>query len=107
MAWIWLLFAAACEIIWALGLKQSAGLTKLWPSAYTIFFMLLSFVLLSQAMKSLPVGTAYAVWTGIGAIGTALFGILLFGEPHNLGRIISLLLVIGGVIGLRYFAAAP
>lgn len=106
MAWIWLLFAAACEIIWAIGLKQTEGFSKLWPSIYTVVFMLLSFVLLSQAMKSLPVGTAYAVWTGIGAVGTAVLGILLFGEPRNAGRIISLTLVIVGIIGLKVFSTA-
>lgn len=106
MAWIWLLFAAACEIIWAIGLKQTEGFSKLWPSIYTVVFMLLSFALLSQAMKSLPVGTAYAVWTGIGAVGTAVLGILLFGEPRNAGRIISLTLVIVGIIGLKVFSTA-
>jgi len=106
MAWTYLLLAAACEVIWALGLKQSAGFTRVWPTVYTVFFMLLSFVLLAQAMKVLPVGTAYAVWTGIGAVGTALFGILLFGEPSSAGRLVSLVLVISGIIGLKVFTPA-
>ena len=105
-AWIYLLVAAACEVVWAIALKQTEGFTRLGPSLVTVVFMLVSFVLLAQAMRSLPVGTAYAVWTGIGAVGTAILGIVLYGEPRGTGRILSLILVVLGVAGLRYFSRA-
>ena len=101
MAWIWLLAAALCEIAWAIGLKYSQGFSRLWPSVWTVLIMLLSFMLLSQAMKSLPVGTAYAVWTGIGAAGTAILGMILFNEPRDFWRIASLALIAIGIIGLK------
>ena len=87
MAWFLLIVAGLCEIVWAIGLKYAAGFTRLWPSVMTVAAMLVSIVLLGMAMKSLPVGTAYAVWVGIGATGTVLLGILLLGEPASLLRL--------------------
>lgn len=101
MAWLLLVLAGLFEVGWAIGLKYTDGFTKLWPSLGTVAAMGLSFVLLSQAMKSLPVGTAYAVWVGVGAVGTALLGIALFSEPANPGRLISLGLIVLGIVGLK------
>ncbi len=103
MAWLVLLVAALFEVVWAIGLKYTQGFTRLVPSVITLVAMLISFALLSHAMKSLPAGTAYAVWTGIGATGAAITGILLLGESANAGRICSLLLIVCGVIGLKLF----
>jgi quaternary ammonium compound-resistance protein SugE len=102
MAWVYLLAAGICEIVWAIGLKKSEGFTRPWTSAWTIGVMLLSFWLLSFAMKSLPLGTAYAVWTGIGAVGTVAFGMAFLNEPKDLGRIACIAMIIGGIIGLRF-----
>jgi quaternary ammonium compound-resistance protein SugE len=101
MAWLILLVAGTFEVAWAVGLKFTAGLTRLWPSVLTISGGLASFVLLAQAAKSLPIGTAYAVWTGIGAVGTAALGIVLFGESHNWPRLACILLIVAGIVGLR------
>jgi quaternary ammonium compound-resistance protein SugE len=101
MAWIYILIASAFEISWAIGLKYSEGLTRLWPSVLTIIAMLLSFYFLSLGTKTLPVGTAYAVWTGIGAAGTAILGVILFKEPASFPRILCLMLIVTGVIGLK------
>ena len=103
MAWVILLFAAACEVVWAIALKKSAGFTHMGYGVTAVVFMIVSFVLLAWAMKTLPVGTAYAVWTGLGALGAALIGMTLLGEDRGLGRVISLALVLAGVIGLKYF----
>ncbi len=103
LAWIYLLIAGVFEIVWAVGLKYSEGLTKFWPTAVVILFLILSFVFLSLAVKGLPVGTAYAVWTGIGAAGTAICGIFLLGEPANLLRVTCLFLIVAGVAGLKVF----
>jgi len=89
------------EVGWATAMKYSAGFTRLWPSVWTIALMLASFLLLNQALKSLPLGTAYGVWTGIGAVGTALVGILVFGEPRDAVRIICILLILVGIVGLK------
>jgi quaternary ammonium compound-resistance protein SugE len=105
MPWILVIVAGLFEIGWAVGLKQSHGFTRLGVSALTIALMIVSFVLLSIAMKSLPAGTAYAVWTGIGAIGTAFVGIVYLGEPANAGRIAALLLIAIGIVGLRLASA--
>jgi quaternary ammonium compound-resistance protein SugE len=102
--WIYILIAAVFEVGWAIGLKYSEGLTKLWPSVATIVGMLLSFWFLSQGTKVLPVGTAYAVWTGIGALGTAILGIFLFNESKEFVRILFILMIAGGVIGLKFFS---
>ena len=101
MAWILLIIAGLLEVGWAIGLKYTEGFTRLWPSFFTLTSMVLSVVLLGVAMKSLPVGTSYAVWVGIGAIGTAILGIVLFAEPATAGRIASLALILAGIIGLK------
>lgn len=101
MAWILLLVAGLLEVGWAIGLKYTEGFTKLGPSAITLAAMTGSVVLLGIAMKSLPVGTAYAVWVGVGAVGTAILGIVLFGEAANAGRLASLGLIVAGIIGLK------
>lgn len=99
--WIFLVLAGLLEIGWALGLKASQGFTRLWPSVWTIAGMIVSFALLSQSAKSLPIGTAYAVWTGIGAAGTAAIGMAFLGEERSLARVACLLLIIGGTLGLK------
>ncbi|UWX57997.1 quaternary ammonium compound efflux SMR transporter SugE [Chlorobaculum sp. MV4-Y] len=104
MAWLMLFVAGLFECVWAVGLKYSEGFTKPVPSALTIAAMLVSFWLLSVAMKTVPVGTAYAVWTGIGAAGVAVAGILLFNEPRDLARVFCIFLIIAGVAGLRVLA---
>jgi quaternary ammonium compound-resistance protein SugE len=101
MAWLMLIVAGLCEIVWATGLKYAAGFTRFWPSVITLTAMLVSIVLLGLAMKSLPVGTSYAVWVGVGAVGTAIMGIVLFGESASAGRIGSLALIIAGIVGLK------
>jgi len=101
MNWMILVLAGLFEVVWAVGLKYTDGFTRLWPSMGTLAAMLVSFVLLSTAMKSLPMGTAYAVWVGIGAVGAGIVGILALGEPANAGRVISLALIVIGVVGLK------
>jgi quaternary ammonium compound-resistance protein SugE len=101
VSWVYLFVAGIFEIGFALGLKYSEGFTRLWPTLGMVAAGTLSFYLLSTSMKSLPVGTAYAVWTGIGAAGTAVLGILLLGESTNLFRVLSIPLVVVGVVGLR------
>ncbi|MCL1633184.1 quaternary ammonium compound efflux SMR transporter SugE [Luteimonas sp. SX5] len=101
MSWIILVLAGLLEIGWAIGLKYTDGFTRLWPTLGTVAAMVTSIVLLGVAMKSLPVGTAYAVWVGIGAVGTAILGIVLLGEPSNPGRLISLGLIVAGIVGLK------
>lgn len=105
MAWIYLLFAGVCEVAWAIGLKYSDGLSFRRPgwTSWTIVMMLLSFVLLARAVSMLPVGTAYAIWTGIGAVGTVLLGIVLFREPYNATRVACILMIVLGIIGLKLF----
>ncbi len=105
MAWILLFIAGIFEIGWAIGLKYTEGLTKLYPSIYTIAAMLLSFYFLAAAVKTIPIGTGYAVWTGIGAVGTTILGIILFDEPKNIMRILCIFLIIIGIIGLKIFSA--
>ena len=101
MSWAILVLAGLFEIGWAIGLKYTDGFTKLWPTVGTVVSMVVSLGLLGIAMKSLPVGTAYAVWVGVGAVGTAILGMVLLGEPANAGRMISLGLIIAGIIGLK------
>ena len=101
MAWIYLLIAGVLEIQWAVTMKYTDGFTRLWPSVGTVLAMVISVVLLGIAMKTLPVGTAYAVWVGIGAVGTAILGMVLLGEAASAGRIISLALIVAGVVGLK------
>jgi quaternary ammonium compound-resistance protein SugE len=106
MAWLLLVIAGLFEVGWAIGLKYTQGLTRLWPTLATVAAMIVSVVLLGLAMKSLPVGTSYAVWVGVGAVGTALLGMVLFGEPANLGRLVSLGLILAGIIGLKLSSPA-
>lgn len=106
MNWLILIVAGLLEVGWAIGLKYSDGFTKLWPSVFTIIGIIISLGLLSIAMKGLPMGTAYAVWVGIGTIGTAVLGIMLFGESADVFRLISLTLIVVGIIGLKLAAPA-
>ncbi|MEP6657009.1 MAG: quaternary ammonium compound efflux SMR transporter SugE [Betaproteobacteria bacterium] len=101
MAWWLLLAAGLCEIGWAIGLKFTDGFSRLWPSAATAAAMVVSVVLLAVAMRTLPVGTAYAVWTGIGAVGTALLGMVLFAEPATVARLACIGLIVAGIVGLK------
>ena len=100
-AWSWILLAGLCEIAWAVGLKLSDGFRRPYVSAATVALMILSFVLLSQGMRRLPAGASYAVWTGIGAAGTAIVGMAFLGEPRTAARFACLALIVGGIIGLR------
>ena len=101
MPWIILIIAGLFEIAWAIGLKYSQGFTRLWPSVATVVAMAISLGLLGIAMKSLPVGTAYAVWVGVGAVGTVILGIVLFDEPLNALRVGSVVLISAGLVGLK------
>jgi quaternary ammonium compound-resistance protein SugE len=107
MAWIYLLLAGLLEIGWAIGLKYTDGFTRLWPSVATAVTMAASFGLLSLALRTIPMGTAYAVWTGIGAAGTAAFGMAFLGESRDVIRLVCLLLIIGGVAGLKFAGSPP
>jgi len=101
MPWFGLFIAGLFEVAWAVGLKYSEGFTKLIPSVFTIVGMLASFYFLSLALKNIPLGTAYAVWTGIGTVGTVIFGILMFQEPLDAARLICIGLIIAGIVGLK------
>lgn len=101
MNWTLLFLAGLFEVGWAIGLKYTEGFTRLWPSVLTVLAMIASFWLLAVAMKQLPVGTAYAVWVGVGAVGTVILGIVLFNEPMNTGRMISIGLIVAGIVGLK------
>lgn len=101
MAWLVLFVAGLFEVAWAIGLKYTVGFTRLWPSVATVAAMLVSIGLLGLAMKTLPVGTAYAVWTGIGAVGTVILGIVLFGDSASAGRLACVALIVTGIIGLK------
>ena len=105
MNWIILIIAGLFETAWAMGLKFSDGFTKFWPSVFTGIAMIISVVLLGYAMKALPVGTAYAVWVGVGAVGTVILGIVMMDDPVTAGRLLSLALIIAGIIGLRLASA--
>lgn len=102
MAWSYLIIAGLLEISWAIGLKYTAGFTRLWPSIFTAMSMAVSIYFLSQALKVIPVGTGYAVWTGIGAAGTAILGIILFSESAALPRLGCIALIVAGIIGLKF-----
>ena len=106
MAWAILILAGLFEVGWAIGLKYTEGFTRLWPSAWTLAAMAISVWLLAIAMKSLPVGTAYSVWVGVGAVGTVILGIVLFNEPADIARIGSVALIIAGIIGLKLATSA-
>ena len=101
MAWIILIIAGLFEVAWAIGLKYTEGFTRLWPTVWTVLAMMASLWLLGMAMKTLPVGTAYAIWVGVGAVGTVVLGIVLLGEPANALRLISVGLIVAGLIGLK------
>jgi quaternary ammonium compound-resistance protein SugE len=101
MAWLYLLIAGLLEVAWAIGLKYTDGFTRLVPSIFTLASMGVSLLFLGLALKTLPVGTAYAVWTGIGAVGVAILGIVLFAEPANALRLGSIGLIVGGIVGLK------
>jgi len=101
MAWVVLVVAGLFEVGWAVGLKYTEGFTRFWPSVGTVAAMVASVVLLGWAMRTLPVGTAYAVWTGIGAIGTVLLGIVLFQEPATVARLVCVGLILAGIVGLK------
>jgi quaternary ammonium compound-resistance protein SugE len=105
MVWMALLVAGLFEVAWAIGLKYTEGFSRFWPSVGTLAAMVVSFGLLSHALRTLPVGTAYAAWTGIGAVGTALVGIALFGESASPGRLACIAMIAGGIVGLKFFAA--
>jgi quaternary ammonium compound-resistance protein SugE len=101
MAWVYLFVAGMFETAWAIGLKYSAGFTRLGPSIFTILTMAISLYLLALALRTLPVGTGYAVWTGIGTVGAAILGILLFNESREIARILCILLIVAGITGLK------
>jgi len=100
-AWLILFVAGLCEVGWAVGLKYTAGFSRLWPSVATLFGMAASVILLGWSLKALPLGTAYAVWTGIGAVGTAILGMILFGESREALRLASIGLIVAGIVGLK------
>ena len=104
MSWFILFIAGLFEVVWAVGIKYTEGWTRLWPAVITVFAMVASFYLLSMALKHIPMGTAYAVWTGIGTIGTVIYGIIYFKEPTDILRIVCILLIICGIVGLRILA---
>ena len=101
MAWITLVVAGLFEVGWAIGLKYTEGFTRLWPTVWTVVAMIVSLWLLGIAMKSLPVGTAYSIWVGVGAVGTVVLGILLLGESANAARLVSVAFIIAGIVGLK------
>ncbi len=107
MGWGYLFVAGMLEIAWAVGLKYTHGLTRLWPSVWTVAGMVASFWFLALAVRTLPLGTAYAVWTGIGVIGTTLLGLLLFDEPRDAMRLICIVLILAGIVGLKLVAEEP
>lgn len=104
MGWIYLLLAGACEIVYAATMPKTNGFTQLWPSLFCATFIAGSMYLLSLAARSIPIGTAYAVWVGIGAVGTAIYGMLLLGEDHSLLRLLCFMLIISGIVGLKLLA---
>lgn len=104
MSWLLLFIAGLFEIAWAIGLKYTEGFTRLWPSVGTVLAMIVSVWLLGLAMKTLPVGTAYGVWVGVGAVGTVVLGIVLLGEPATVARLVSVGLIVAGIVGLKLSA---
>lgn len=106
MAWTYLVIAGLLEIGWAIGLKYTQGFTKFWPSVATVAAMVASFALLAQALKTIPIGTGYAVWTGIGAAGTAIIGMIFLGESREVLRVVCLTLIVAGVVGLKFASSS-
>lgn len=105
MAWVYLVIAGLLETVWAVGLKYTEGFTKLWPSVGTLVAMAASIFLLSMALRTLPIGTGYAIWTGIGTVGVAIMGVMLFGESLSLLRMLFLLMIVIGILGLKLVSA--
>lgn len=105
MVWILLVLAGLFEIVWAVGLKYTEGFTRLWPTVGTVSAMIVSFGLLAHVLKTLPIGTAYAIWTGIGAVGTALVGIIVLGESASPARLACIGMIAAGIVGLKLFSA--
>ncbi len=105
MSWFLLLIAGLFEVAWAIGLKYTDGFSRLWPTVGTLAAMAISVLLLGLAMRELPVGTAYAVWTGIGAVGTVILGIVLFNDPTNAARLLCVALIVAGILGLKLTSA--
>ena len=101
MAWVYLVVAGLFEISWAIGLKYTEGWTRLWPSVFTVLTTMASFYFLAQAVRAIPIGTGYAIWTGIGAIGTAILGIILFSESASATRIACIAIIVVGIVGLK------
>jgi quaternary ammonium compound-resistance protein SugE len=106
MSWAYLVVAGLLEVAWAVGLKYTAGFTRLWPSAFTLATMAGSVGMLGLALRALPLGTAYAVWTGIGTVGTAVFGMIMLGEPAGALRLLSIGLIVAGIVGLKLLTPA-
>jgi quaternary ammonium compound-resistance protein SugE len=102
MDWLFLIIAGVFEVVWAIGLKYTEGFSRLWPTVATLAAMTVSIVLLAQALKTIPVGTGYAVWTGIGAAGTAIMGIVLFDESRHAVRLLCIGLIVAGIVGLKF-----
>jgi len=101
MAWVYVFVAGVFEIVWIAGIKYADGFTRLWPSVGTVVAMTVSMVCLSLAVRAIPIGTAYAVWTGIGAAGAAIMGMVLFNEPRDVARLLFIVLIVSGVVGLK------
>lgn len=102
MAWIYLLIAGVLEVQWAVTMKYTEGFSKLWPSVFCIVGMAASVYFLALAQKTLPLGTSYAIWTGIGAVGAAICGMILFNEPRDIARILCILVIVAGILGLKF-----
>ena len=102
MAWIYLLIAGVLEVQWAVTMKYTEGFSKLWPSVFCVLGMAASVYFLALAQKTLPLGTSYAIWTGIGAVGAAVCGMILFNEPRDIARILCILLIVAGILGLKF-----
>lgn len=101
MAWVYLLIAGVLEVQWAVTMKYTEGFSKLWPSVFCVLGMAASVYFLALAQKTLPLGTSYAIWTGIGAVGATICGIILFNEPRDIARILCILLIVAGILGLK------
>ena len=106
MSWVWLVIAGALEIVWALGLKYTEGWTRLWPSLATVVAMAASFWCLAQAVKQIPIGTGYAIWTGIGAVGMAVLGMAVFAESAAWPRLACIGMIVAGIVGLKVTASS-
>ncbi len=106
MAWIYLVIAGLCEVVWAVGIKYTDGFTRLWPSVFTLGWMGVSFYLLGHAVRTLPVGAAYAIWTGIGAVGVAIYGMIHLGDSTDWRRVLCIFIIVIGILGLKLLSPA-